>query len=324
MNEDSKVPLILGRPFLHTTDAIIRVKDKELTLGVGDQRMAFTIDKAMKHPYSTDDTCFSIDIIDEDVDEYLQELLDIADNIWGTFEDGKNGEYTPEESEQIMELSTDEKPPEDESFEEIKQGEHLRIKTSVEEPPTDLELKPLPNNLEYAFLQGESLLPVVISSLLSKDEKTKLLTVLKNHKSAFAWRISNIPGISPSFCKHKINFLDDVKPVVQRQRRLNPNMKDVVKKEIIKLLDAGIIFPISDSPWVSLIHCVPKKGGMTVITNDRNELVPTRTITGWRVCIDYRKLNDSTRKDHFPLPFIDQMLERLAGNEYFCFLDGFS
>ncbi|GKB57590.1 reverse transcriptase domain-containing protein [Tanacetum coccineum] len=96
-----------------------------------------------------------------------------------------------------------------------------------------------------------------------------------------------------------------------------------IKKEVEKLLDAGLIYPISDSPWVSPVHCVPKKGGMTVVTNDENELVPTRLVTGWRVCIDYRKLNEATRKDHFPLPFMDQMLERLAGNEFYCFLDGF-
>ncbi|GKD24301.1 reverse transcriptase domain-containing protein, partial [Tanacetum coccineum] len=92
----------------------------------------------------------------------------------------------------------------------------------------------------------------------------------------------------------------------------------------MKLLDTGIIYPIADSPWVSPIHCVPKKGGITVVTNENDELVPTRTVTGWRVCIDYRKLNEATAKDHFPLPFMDQMLERLAGNKYFCFLDGFS
>ncbi|GJX14137.1 reverse transcriptase domain-containing protein [Tanacetum coccineum] len=91
----------------------------------------------------------------------------------------------------------------------------------------------------------------------------------------------------------------------------------------MKLLDTGIIYPITDSPWASLIHCVPKKGGITVVTNENDELVPTRTITGWRVCIDYRKLNEATVKDHFPLLFMDQMLERLAGNKYFCFLDGF-
>ena len=101
-------------------------------------------------------------------------------------------------------------------------------------------------------------------------------------------------------------------------------MKEVVKKEIIKWLDAGIIYPISDSSWVSPVQCVPKKGGMTVITNDNNELIPTRTVTGWRVCMDYRKLNKATRKDHFPLPFIDQMLDRLAGRTYYCFLDGYS
>ncbi|GJT81293.1 reverse transcriptase domain-containing protein [Tanacetum coccineum] len=95
-------------------------------------------------------------------------------------------------------------------------------------------------------------------------------------------------------------------------------------KEVEKLLDAGLIYPISDSPWVSPVHCVPKKGGMTVVTNEENELVPTRLVTGWRVCIDYRKLNEATCKDHFPLPFMDQMLERLAGNEFYCFLDGFS
>ncbi|GJT91518.1 reverse transcriptase domain-containing protein [Tanacetum coccineum] len=99
-------------------------------------------------------------------------------------------------------------------------------------------------------------------------------------------------------------------------------MQEVIKKEIMKLLDTGIIYPIADSPWVSPIHCVPKKGGITVVTNENDELVPTRTVTGWRVCIDYRKLNEATTKDHFPLPFMDQMLERLAGNKYFCFLDG--
>nr|GFC76974.1 reverse transcriptase domain-containing protein [Tanacetum cinerariifolium] len=110
----------------------------------------------------------------------------------------------------------------------------------------------------------------------------------------------------------------DYSSKVQSHRRVNPKIHDVIKKEVEKLLDAGLIYLISDSPWVSPIHCVPKKGGMTVIKNDENELVPTRLVTGWRVCIDYRKLKEATRKDHFPLPFMDQMLERLAGNEYYC------
>ncbi|GJX51609.1 reverse transcriptase domain-containing protein [Tanacetum coccineum] len=117
---------------------------------------------------------------------------------------------------------------------------------------------------------------------------------------------------------------DGFKPAVQYQRRVNQKIHEVIKKEVVKLLNAGLIYPISDSPWVSTVHCVPKKGGITVVTNEDNELIPTRLVTRWRVCIDYRKLNDATRKDHFPLPFMDQMLERLAGNEYYYFLDGFS
>ncbi|GKA44555.1 reverse transcriptase domain-containing protein [Tanacetum coccineum] len=117
---------------------------------------------------------------------------------------------------------------------------------------------------------------------------------------------------------------DDYEPAVQHQRMVNPKIYYVIKKEVEKILDAGLIYPISDSPWVSLVHCVQKKGGMTVVTNDENELVLTRHVMGWRVCIDYHKLNEATRKDHFPLPFIDQMLERLTRNEFYCFLDGFS
>ncbi|GKA81033.1 reverse transcriptase domain-containing protein [Tanacetum coccineum] len=117
---------------------------------------------------------------------------------------------------------------------------------------------------------------------------------------------------------------DDFKPAVQHQRRVNRKIHEVIKKEVRKLLFAGLIYPISNSPWVSPVHCVPKKGGMTVIENEENELIPTRLVTGWRVCIDYRNLNDATRKYHFLLPFMDQMLERLEGNEYYCFLDGFS
>nr|GEX85691.1 DNA-directed DNA polymerase [Tanacetum cinerariifolium] len=150
-------------------------------------------------------------------------------------------------------------------------------------------------------------LPVVISSQLSKEKKNKLISILKKHKQAFSWKTTDIHGICPSFYKHKIELLDDKKPVVQKQRRLNPNMQEVVKKEIMKLLDSGIFYPIADSPWVSPIYCVPKKGSITIVTNENDELVPTRFFTGWRVCIDYRKLNEATAKDHFPLSFMDQI-----------------
>ena len=118
--------------------------------------------------------------------------------------------------------------------------------------------------------------------------------------------------------------MDDAKHVREPQRRLNPTMMEVVWKEILKCLDNGIIYPIFDSSWVSSIQVVPKKSGITVVANKNNELVPTRVQSGWRVCIDFQKLNAATRKDHFPLPFIDQMLERLAGHACYCFLDGYS
>jgi hypothetical protein len=101
-------------------------------------------------------------------------------------------------------------------------------------------------------------------------------------------------------------------------------MREVVKKEVIKLLDARIIYPVPHSEWLSPGHCVPKKGGLTVVQNEKDELIPQSTMTGWRMCIDYHKLNKATKKDHFPLPFIDEMLERLANHTYFCFLDGYS
>jgi hypothetical protein len=194
---------------------------------------------------------------------------------------------------------------------------------SVIQAPT-LELKPLPEHLKYAYLEREETLPVIIASNLSMQEEEKLLRVLREHKTAIAWGIADIKGISPIKCMHRILLEDGSKPTRDAQRRLNPPMMEVVKKEVLKLLDAGIIYPISDSKWVSPVQVVPKRSGITVVKNEDNELVPQRLPTGWRVCIDYRKLNTATRKDHFPLPFIDQMLERLAGHSHYCFLDGYS
>ncbi|GJU58316.1 reverse transcriptase domain-containing protein [Tanacetum coccineum] len=281
----------------------------------------------MKHSYSNDDTCFSIDVIDEILEEDFDALLDEGSKILHSIEGTLLEEEIFAEFDEFMAMAADENSDsesdtEDAPFEKITINTDYKIKTSLEEPPTDLELKPLPDNLKYVFLEEPSFLPVIISSQLSKEKKRKLVSVLKKHKQAFAWKTTDILVICLSFCKHKIQLLDDKKPVVQKQRRLNQNMQEVVKKEIVKLLDTGIIYLITDSPWVSPIHYVLKKGGITVVTNENDELVLTRTITGWRVCIDYRKLNEATAKDHFPLPFIDQMLERLAGNQYFCFLDG--
>src|SRR3954466_11483485 len=200
--------------------------------------------------------------------------------------------------------------------------EELKDEPKVEE--TKLELKMLPPHLKYVFLEEGGKKPVIISGSLSKKEEEKLIHVLKTNKEAIGWVLSDLKGISPAYCMHKIMMEEDFKPVAQPQRRLNPTMKEVVRKEVVKLLEAGMIYPISDSAWVSPVQVVPKKGGMTVIRNDKNELIPTRTVTGWRMCIDYRKLNKATRKDHFPLPFMDQMLERLSGQQFYCFLDGYS
>nr|GEY40597.1 reverse transcriptase domain-containing protein [Tanacetum cinerariifolium] len=159
--------------------------------------------------------------------------------------------------------------------------------------------------------------PTNEKSSIDEPPVVKLKDLPPHIEYAF-WR-----GIDPEFCTHKILMVGDFKPAVQHQRRVNLKIHEVIKKEVLKLLDAGLIYPISDSPWVSPVHCVSKKGGFTVVENEENELIPTRLVMGWCVCVDYQKLNDVTRKDHFPLPFMDKMLERLAGNEYYCFLDGF-
>ena len=187
-----------------------------------------------------------------------------------------------------------------------------------------MEQKPLPSHLKYAYLGVESTLPVIISSSLNAVEEEKLLRVLRDHKQALGWSLADLKGIRPSMCMHRILLEDGHKPSVEAQRRLNPTMKEVVRKEVLKWLDTGVIYPISDSAWVSPVQVVPKKGGTTVIKTENNVLLPSRTVTGWRIFIDYRKLNEATRKDHFSLPFLDQMLDRLAGYQYYCFLDGYS
>ena len=150
-----------------------------------------------------------------------------------------------------------------------------------------------------------------------------MLEILRKYKKAIAWSIDDLKGFNPSICMHKILLEKNAKTSIEHQKRLNPVMKEVLKKEVLKWLNAGFIYAISNSPWVSPIHAVPKKGGFIVIKTEKNELIPKRTMTEWRVCIDYRKLNIATRKDHYPLPFIDQILDRLARHSHYCFLDGY-
>ena len=163
-----------------------------------------------------------------------------------------------------------------------------------------LVLKELPCHLKYAYLELPKNKPIIISARLSDAEEQSLLEILRKHKESIAWSIKDLKGISPSICMHKILLEESARPTVEHQRRLNPVMKEVVRKEVLKWLNVGFIYAISDSPWVSPVHVVPKKGGFTVIRNDRNELIPTRTVTGWRVCIDYRKLNTATERSFSP------------------------
>ena len=142
-------------------------------------------------------------------------------------------------------------------------------------------------------------------------KKKRLLKTLKKHRAAIGYTLDDLKGITPTLCQHKIKLEKDAKPVVDHQRRLNPKMKEVVRKEILKLLEACIIYHVADSQWVSPVHCVPKKGSITIVPNDKDELIPQRIVTGYRMVIDFRKLNKATRKYHYPPPFIDQMLERL-------------
>nr|GEU85390.1 reverse transcriptase domain-containing protein [Tanacetum cinerariifolium] len=189
-----------------------------------------------------------IDIIDVAREEYAQEILGFSNN--------SSGGNPTLNSEPILFYSSPSLTPFEGSdfiLEEIKaylkdesvsseidhQGEVVKAKSLIEKPP-ELELKDLPSHLEYAYLEGKDKLPVIIAKVLKVDKKEALLKVLKFHK------------------------------------KVNPKIHEVIKKEVIKLLDAGKIYPISDSSWISPIHYVPKKGGITIVENENNELIPTR------------------------------------------------
>nr|GEY87911.1 reverse transcriptase domain-containing protein [Tanacetum cinerariifolium] len=311
---DPRVPLILGRSFLKTGRALIDVFECELTLRVGKEAITFNLDRTSRYSANYSDmTAKKINVIDIACEEYSQEVLDFLLEEVDAFlaiEDeptssGFNQPYLNPEGDILLLkafLHDDPSltPPNQRNYlpkvrKELKICEAKSDKSSVDDPPA-VELKDLPSHLEYTFLEGDDKLPVIIAKDLSVEEKIALITVLKSHKRAIAWKLSDIKGIDPEFCTHKILMEKD----------LNQQSN------------------ITEDPWVSPVHCVPKKGGFTVVENEDNELIPTRLVMGWRVCIDYRKLNEATQKDHFPLPFMDRMLKRLAGNQYYCFLDGFS
>nr|GEY36698.1 reverse transcriptase domain-containing protein [Tanacetum cinerariifolium] len=338
------------RCFLKTGQALIDVHKGELTLHIRNEAITYNLDQTVRYSANYNQmTTNKIDVIEMAFEEYSQEILGFSnvtasgnptshdDPIVSTtsptltlfgdsdfllfeeadafvgLEDDPNSPkinpfyYDPEGDVLLLEAILNSEPlpplPNQEQYlpsfkKELKVCEAKTVKSSVDEPP-EVELKDLPPHLEYAFLEGDNKLPIIIAKELGDEEKSTLIKVLMSHKRAIACKISDIQGINLEFCTHKIIMEEDYKPAVQHQRRVNPKINDVIKKEVEKLLDARLIYPISDSPWVS-------------------------PVTGWQVYIDYRKLNKATRKDHFPLLFMDQMLERLAGNEFYCFLDGFS
>nr|GEW13842.1 hypothetical protein [Tanacetum cinerariifolium] len=308
---DPRVPLILGRSFLRTGRALIDVYGEEITLRVNDEAVTFNLNQTTRYSSTYDDLSVNrIDIIDVAGEEYAQEFLDFYNNFLGgnptstfkhilsdsslslTLFEGSDfileeiDAYLKDESVSLEIYHADcdlegdicliENLLNDDLFQlplmDLKLREVVRAKSSIQEPP-ELEL---PSHLEYAYLEVVDKLPVIISKDLKVDEKEALLKVLKTHKRAIAWKITDIKGIDPQFCTYKILMEDDYKPAMQSQRRVNPKIHEVIKKEVIKLLDAGIIYSIFNSPWVSPIRCVPKKGGITVVENENNELIPTR------------------------------------------------
>jgi hypothetical protein len=302
-------PVILGRPFLATSNALINCRNGLMKLSFGNMILEMNILNICKQP-GDDNDLQEVDFIEKLVHDQFQTTsseteIDESDNLQMVYfqEESKVNCWIPK-------------------IEELPPRSIESIPLSVQPPKPDL--KSLPFNLKYSFLGENETFLVIISSKLNAHQEGKLLQTLKMHINALGWTIADIKGISPLICTRRIYLEENVKPSREMQQSLNPNMKEVVKNEVIKLLDNGIIYPISDGKWVSPTQVVPKKSGVTVITNEKNELIPTRTITGWRMCIDYRKLNSMTRKCNFPLPFMDQILERVAGHEFYCSLDGYS
>ena len=288
-----------------------------MTLGVGDEAIHFNLNDSLKQPELR-----SVDCEFVKTKILVSSKLTIDYNFHNPMNENEmNFQYL--EHLEVEFLNSNFKLKD--SVFSIRENNAERSSSYEENKSSEgLILKELPEHLKYAFLQPEKGKPVIISAVLTKLEEQKLLETLRKYKEAIAWSIEDLNRIIPLVCMHKILLEENAKTSIEHQRRLNPVMKEVVRKEVLKWLNAGFIYEISDSPWVSPVHVVPKKGGFTVIRNEKNELIPTRVGTGWRVYINYRKLNTATRKDHYPLPFIDQMLDRLVRHSHYCFLDGYS
>nr|GEZ46621.1 DNA-directed DNA polymerase [Tanacetum cinerariifolium] len=316
---DPRVSLILGRCFLKTGRALIDVHKCELTLRIGNEAITYNLDQTVR--YSANYKQMMANKIDVICEEYSQEVLVFSDTTASgnptphddpivsttspTFTSfGDNDFLLFEEADAFLSLEDDPDSPKINPFYYDPKGDILLLETILNSKP----LPPLPNHKQY--------MPSYKKELKGCEAKT----VKSSVDEPLEVELKDLPPhLEYVFLEGDNKF-----PVIIAIELGDEEKSALIKKEVEKLLDAGLIYPISDSPWVSPVHCVPKKGGSTVVENEQNELILTRLVTGWRVCIDYRKLNEATRKDHFPLPFMDQMLERLARNEFYCFLDGFS
>nr|GEW97206.1 reverse transcriptase domain-containing protein [Tanacetum cinerariifolium] len=329
--------IIERRPFLSTAHELIDVYEGEIILRHDYQSLTLKCGDTPSISYNNFESLNKVALIDATCEEYSQEVLGFAKVVsdevstpyYEPIVSNSSQNLTPfnesdfllmEEADAFIAIHDEPISPEFNATYYDPERDILILEALLNNDP-----EPPSNQKDYfRSIHKDLKWPVIIAKDLNVNEKSALIDVLKSRKKAVAWKLTDIRGIDPEFCSHKILLKEDFSPKVQSQRKVNPKIHDVIKKEVKKLLDAGLIYPISESPWVSPVHCVPKKRGMTVIKNDENKLVPARLVTGQRVCIDYRKLNEATRKDCFPLPFMDQMLERLARNEYYCFLDGFS
>ncbi|CAM8931446.1 unnamed protein product [Rhodiola kirilowii] len=248
MDVENETPIILGRPFLNTVQAVIDCGNGTIEMNLGIDKVNFFLKSMMKAPRDSLD-CAWLDTYDDS--NHFDELPNFEHELLSS----------DKEAGALMMLT------ECEAIEEAIENKDNEDNESGNE--FDENLKPLPSNLRYEFLGPNSTLPVIVDASLNKQQTVELLNVLRKYKSAIGHSIDDIKGISPSICMHRIHLEDDAKPSSEHLRRLNPNLNEVVFKEIAKLCDAGIIYSVVDLEWVSPIHVVPKKGGLTVVTNNK-------------------------------------------------------
>ncbi|KAM0963707.1 hypothetical protein COP1_022862 [Malus domestica] len=263
LDHSPTLPILIGWPFMKTARTKIDVFNGTLTMEFDGEVINFNLSDSIKYP-SEDHSCFSIAVFASLAHDHFEQLNDDALELVITRGmDIQNNEAVTIHPHDMNDCSLA-VPPNEDMIEMVAALESLSLQSgkfldpmsisiltnkllpSVMQPPT-LELKPLPSHLKYVFLGDDETLPVIISSTLTAQEEDKLVRVLREYKTAIGWTLVNIKGISPTTCMHRILLEEGSKTSREAQRRLNPPMMEVVKKEIIKLLDCGVIYPISDS-----------------------------------------------------------------------------